>query len=147
MTSDTRKHDKAAPWGVHLWNHCYRGGELIRQDCDICGVTPDEWERRAVVTVHVTEEDIRQATESADPTVDPVELALARDAGLDDPMIPGFPFSRVVGDTYNFELPDKAAAFVRRFVKGKPVKPIAFKWWPGRGYIRHAVHRVARKTA
>lgn len=134
-----KNHPKSAAWGVHVWNRCYRGSKLISEECDGCGVTSEEWLRLAVVTVHVTEDDIRQAQASdRERVVDPVELALARDAGLDDPMILGYPCSQVVGSNYNYQLPEKAAALVRRFLRGKPVKPIEFSWWPGRGYLRVA---------
>lgn len=140
------RHDKTAAWGQHIWNTCYRGQTLASQDCDVCGVTPYEWLRTAVITVHVTEQDIEQAEVSTtdERVVDPVELALAREAGLDDPIIGPFPCSRVVGSDYNYELPEKAAALVRRYLKGKPVAPIAFKWWPGRGYVRGAVRLIPR---
>lgn len=131
------KHQKSAAWGFHVWNRCYRGSTLISEECDSCGVTSKEWLREAAITVHVTADDIRAAEQSDDPerVVDPVELALARDAGLDDPMIlpPG---NQVVGNNYNLPLPEKAGILIRRFLKGKPVEPIEFKWWPGRGYLR-----------
>ena len=152
MSTKTKRptHEKSpASWWTHVWNRCYRGSELVSMECDACGVTPEEWLRVAAITVHVTQEDIRRAkaSEDADRAFDPVELALARDAGLEDPLILGYPCSRVVGSDYNYDLPDKAAALVRRFLKGKPVEPIEFRWWPGRGYLGWAVHRVPRGAA